>query len=53
MTKSGLSKSVRKYIKKEKARIRREFFDIAKQKQEIKKIYEKFKSDSSQHPQSP
>lgn len=41
MAKHRLSKSIRKYIRKEKARIHREIFDINKQKEEIKKLYEK------------
>jgi len=40
MTKSGLPKSRRKYLRKEKARIRREVLDIQKQKEEIKKLYD-------------
>jgi len=38
-----LSKSVRKYIRKEKARIRREVFDIDEQKILISELYKKFK----------
>ena len=37
-----LPKSVRKFIRKEKARIRRQFLDLKKQKEEIKKLYKKF-----------
>jgi len=37
-----LPKSIRKYIRFEKSRIRREFLDIKKQKEEIDKIYQKF-----------
>jgi len=36
-----LAKSIRKYIRKEKARIRREILDSKKQEEEIKKLYEK------------
>lgn len=44
IAKSGLPKSIRKYIRQQKARIRREHsFDIAKQKEEENKLYEKFK----------
>ncbi len=36
-----LSKGIRKYIRKEKARIRREVLDIEEQKRLIKELYEK------------
>ncbi len=36
-----LPKSIRKYIRFQKSRIRREFLDIKKQKEEIDKIYQK------------
>jgi len=36
-----LSKGIRKYIRKEKARIRREVLDIKEQKRLIKELYEK------------
>lgn len=35
-----LPKSIRKYIRKEKARIRREVLDLKRQEEEIKKLYE-------------
>lgn len=35
------SKSVKKFIRNQKAQIRRGSFDIKKQEEEIKKIYEK------------
>ncbi len=35
-----LPKSIRKYVRKEKARIRREFFDIKKQEEKIKELYQ-------------
>ena len=41
MPKIRLPKSIRKYIRKEKARIRREVLDVEKQKELIKKLYEK------------
>ena len=41
MAKRKLPKSIRKYIRKEKARIRREVFDIKEQKRLIKELYEK------------
>ena len=34
--------SIRKYIRKEKARIRREVLDTEKQKEEIDKLYKRF-----------
>ena len=37
-----MPKSLRKYIRKEKARIRREFFDFKKQKELIDELYKKF-----------
>lgn len=37
-----LPKSIRKYIRKEKARIRKEILDLEKQKEEIQKLYQKF-----------
>lgn len=39
MTKSKLPKSVRKYIRREKARIRREISDLMKQKAMIDELY--------------
>ena len=42
--KKKLSKSVRKYIRKEKARIRREVFDLEEQKKLINQLCQKFKS---------
>ncbi len=42
MSKSRLPKSIKKFIRNEKARIRREFSDIAKQAEEIQKLYGKF-----------
>ena len=39
-----LPKSIRKYIRKEKARIRREVLDLAEQKELINKLYLKFLS---------
>ncbi len=37
-----LPKSIRKYIRKEKARIRREVLDLAEQKRLIDELYKKF-----------
>ena len=42
MPKTRLPKSIRKYIRKEKARIRREVLDIEKQEELIQQLYEKF-----------
>jgi hypothetical protein len=39
--KRKLPRSIRKHIRKEKARIRREFLDFKKQKEEIEKLYQK------------
>jgi hypothetical protein len=41
--KKRLPKSIRKYVRKEKARIRREVLDIEKQRQLINELYKKFK----------
>jgi len=40
--KRKLPKSLRKYIRKEKARIRREVLDIKEQKRLIQELYKKF-----------
>ena len=40
--KKRLPKSVRKYIRKEKARIRREVLDLKKQEKLINELYQKF-----------
>lgn len=37
-----LPKSIRKYLRKEKARIRREVFDLAEQEKLISELYQKF-----------
>ncbi len=37
-----LPKSIRKYIRKEKARIRREFFTLKEQEEKIKELYSRF-----------
>ena len=42
--KKKLHRSIRKHIRKEKARIRREVFDLKKQKELIKQLYQKFKN---------
>ncbi len=38
-----LSKSIRKYIRKEKARIKREVLDLEEQKRQLEALLEKFK----------
>ena len=40
-----MSKSIRKFIRKEKARIRREVLDIKKQEELIVKMYQKFSKE--------
>ncbi len=42
MAKKRMAKSSRKFIRKEKARIRREVLDIEEQEELIAKIYKKF-----------
>lgn len=39
--KKRLSKGIRKYIRKQKARIRREVFDLAEQERQIQELYQK------------
>jgi len=46
MTKKKLPKSIRKYIRKEKARIRREVLDLKKQEELIRKLYPVRKSEN-------
>ena len=45
MVKKRMPKSSRKFIRKEKARIRREILDIKKQEELIAKIYKKFSKE--------
>ncbi len=45
-----LPKSIRKYIRKEKARIRREVSDIEKQKKLINEIYQKLNLKTKKEP---
>lgn len=45
MTKNKMPKSSRKFIRKEKARIRREVLDIEEQKELIAKIYKRFSKE--------
>jgi len=42
MVKKKMPKSIRKFIRKEKARIRREVLDVKKQEELIAEIYKKF-----------
>ncbi len=42
MAKKRLPRSIRKYIRQEKARIRREVLDLPEQKKLIEKLYKKF-----------
>lgn len=42
MEKKKLPRSIRKYIRKEKARIRREVLDLREQEKLIAKLYQKF-----------
>jgi hypothetical protein len=43
-----LPKSVRKYLRKEKARIRREVFDVKEREKLIKELYQKVSAQISQ-----
>lgn len=42
MRKKRMPKSIRKFIRREKARIRGQFLDIKEQEDKIKQIYQKF-----------
>ena len=42
MKKKKLPKGLRKYIRREKARIRRQVLDLPEQEKSIKKLYKKF-----------
>lgn len=42
MSKKRLPKSIRKFIRKEKAKIRREIKDLEEQKRHISQLYQKF-----------
>jgi len=41
-----MAKSVRKFIRREKARIRRQVFDVKKQEELIEELYKKLKNDN-------
>ena len=43
MRKKKLPRSVRKYIRKEKSRLRREFLDPQERESKIKELYNRFK----------
>ncbi len=45
--KRKLPKSVRKYLRREKARIRKEVFDVDEQERLIKELYQKFLPQNS------
>ena len=47
MKKERLPKSIRKYIRQEKARIRREVLDLKEQEKLIRELYQKYKRDSN------
>ena len=49
MEKRRLPKSVRKFIRREKARIRREVLDLKKQKKQIQEFYQKIFEESKKH----
>ncbi len=45
MAKKHISKSFRKFIRKEKARIRREILDVKKQEELIAELYQKLSKE--------
>jgi len=47
-----MAKSVRKFIRREKARIRRQVFDVKKQEELIEELYKKLKNDNKGNIQS-
>ena len=53
MTKPLFSKSTRKYIRFQKARIRREIFDIKKQKELIQEVIDRFTVKSEKKEEKP
>jgi len=48
MAKKRMPNSVRKFIRKEKARIRREVLDLKKQEELISELYQKFSKTKKQ-----
>lgn len=49
MTKKRLPKSMRKHIRQEKARIRREVLNLKKQKELINQLYKKFLKEKDEN----
>jgi len=49
MEKRRLPKSVRKFIRREKARIRREVLDLKEQEKQIQEFYQKIFEESKKH----
>ena len=49
MEKRRLPKSVRKFIRREKARIRREVLDLKEQEKQIQEFYQKIFEESRKH----
>jgi len=47
MEKKRLPKSIRKFIRREKARIRREVLDVKKQEELIRQLYQRFLKQTS------
>ena len=45
--KKRLPRSIRRFIRKEKARIRREIFDLKEQEKKINELYQKIKGDAN------
>lgn len=42
MAKSGLPSSIRKFIRREKNRIRREYFGLGEQQKKVEELYKRF-----------
>jgi hypothetical protein len=47
MVAKKLPKSIRKYIRKEKARIRRQALDLKEQEKQISELYKKYERDTN------
>ena len=52
MKKKRMARSARKFIRREKARIRREVLSVEEQKEQINKLYEKTNYDHKRNLQS-
>ena len=52
MARKRLPKSIRKFIRLQKARIRREVFDVEEQERLIQELYKKFLNPNSSKKQS-